>query len=103
MNSATRLRADLSLCWVLDLCDEACALVPPGWRERLLFDWVLWARPSQLPPGALGPVRDFVLLEDPDGAEVADGAPADPDGNEPDGNEPGGNEPGAPGPDGRAG
>ena len=66
MNSATRLRADLRACWVLGLCDEACALIPPGWRERLLYDWALWARPAQLPPGSLDPVHDFVALEDAD-------------------------------------
>jgi hypothetical protein len=54
---------------VLGLCDEACAQIPPGWRERLLYDWVLWAHPAQLPPGSLDAVHDFVALEDAGEAE----------------------------------
>lgn len=50
MSSASILRAALRACDARNELDRAAALMSAAERERLRDDWLLWARPDQLPP-----------------------------------------------------
>lgn len=50
MSSASILRAALRACDARNELDRAAALMSAAERDRLRDDWLLWARPDQLPP-----------------------------------------------------
>ncbi len=50
MSSASTLRDALRACDARNDLARAAALMSPAERERLRDDWLLWARPDQLPP-----------------------------------------------------